>query len=123
MKLKASKKEIRENSYYVLSIGYCNAQYLLKAFEPFAYSCGYYGWSCDYYEITTNKHRLIISTGYSPISSQNLPKKDYYEIIRKYDEKARAICCKPQGWEKTKKQLINLCYKFIDNEVFTNEEQ
>ena len=123
MKLRATKREIKENNYYILKIGYCELQYLLRPFEPFAYSCGVYGWNCDYYDITTNNHRIIISTGYAPIDNQNIKvKNDFYKIIRKYDDKARAINGKPQDWKKTQSQLKKLMYKFIDNEVFTKED-
>ena len=47
-KIKATKKEMKQN-YRILSIGYCDAQYLLAYETPIAYSCGLYGWSCDYY--------------------------------------------------------------------------
>lgn len=119
MKLKATKREIKENSYYILSVGYCSLDYLLKPVEPFAYSCGYYGWSCDYYEINTGKHRITISTGYSPLDNKNIKlDNDFYKIIRKYNEKARKINSEPISWEKVQKKLVKLLYKFIDDEVF-----
>lgn len=119
MKLRASKSEIRNNSYYVLSLGYCEADYLLKSQSPFAYSCGIYGWSCDYYEINTGKHSIIISTGYSPINDKNIKlDKDFYKITRKYNEKARSINAMPNKWETTQKKLQKLLYKYIDKEIF-----
>ena len=59
MKLRATKKEMREGYDKVLRIGYCNAQNLLWGEEPFAYSTGRYGWCCDYYDIGG----VLISTG------------------------------------------------------------
>ena len=119
MKLKASKNDIKYNSYYILSIGYCDAQYLLKGVDPFSYCCGIYGWSCDNYEINTGKNKLVISTGYSPINDKNIKiNDDFYKVIRKYNEKARKINSEPIGWEKVQKKLVKLLYKFIDQEVF-----
>ena len=43
MKLKATKKQIRQNFNTILSIGYCDAQYLLDCKNPFAYSAGLNG--------------------------------------------------------------------------------
>jgi len=80
MKLKASKKTIKDGYYKILSIGYCDAQYLLSEENPFAYSSGSYGWACDYYDIDG----VCISTGYSPIS-KNTDKIDY-KLLREYDE-------------------------------------
>lgn len=76
-KIKVSKAEMRKN-YYIVSIGYCGASYLLKDKMPIAYSCGVYGWSCDYYSIKN----VVISTGYSPLKGKNV-KYDY----EAYEEK------------------------------------
>ena len=56
MKLQTTKKQIRQNFNTVLSIGYCDAQYLLDCKNPFAYSAGVYGWSCDYYQIGVGRY-------------------------------------------------------------------
>lgn len=88
-KIKASKREMG-NNYRILSIGYCNAQYLLSYETPVAYSVGVYGWSCDYYDIDG----IIISTGYSPISSKNM--KEDYKLIKEYEDKARALNSKEE---------------------------
>lgn len=119
MKLKTTKKEIKENSYYILSIGYCDAWYLLKGVNPFSYCSNIYGWACDNYEINTGKHNIIISTGYDPINTRYLKlPKDFYKIIDKYNEKAKKINSEAIGWEKVQKKLVKLLYKFIDQEVF-----
>lgn len=82
MKLKTTKKAIRNSGYNVLKIGYCNAQNLLRHKSPFAYSERGEGWACDYYQIDNT----IISTGYDPIGC-----KVDYNLVREYDEKAAAI--------------------------------
>ena len=88
-KIKATKTEMRHN-YKILSIGYCDMQYLLNYQNPVAYSSGSYGWSCDYYDIKG----IIISTGYSPISTKNM--KDNYKLIREYEDKARELHTKEE---------------------------
>lgn len=82
MKLKTTKKQIRENFNTILSIGYCDAQYLLDCKNPFAYSAGLYGWSCDYYQIGN----ICISTGYSPIGTPV-----DYALLRELERKAEQI--------------------------------
>lgn len=83
MKLKTTKKEIKEGFYRIISIGYCDAQYLLSEEKPFAYSAGVYGWACDYYDIDG----ICISTGYSPLSEKNM--KYDYKLVKEYEEKAK----------------------------------
>ena len=99
-KIKATKKEMREN-YRILSIGYCDAQSLLAYESPIAYSVCAYGWACDYYDI----EGVIISTGYSPLKSKNM-KKDY-KLIREYEEKAQKLNTR----EENKALLIELLNK------------
>ena len=82
MKIQVTKKAIRNGSRALLSIGYCQAQNLLYFKNPFAYSHGVYGWSCDYYQIGN----VIISTGYSPIGQQV-----DCQILRDLEKQAEAI--------------------------------
>jgi len=82
MKIKATKKAIKNGYAKIHSIGYCEAEYLLEGISPFAYSSGTNGWSCDYYEI----EGVCISTGYKTIGEYM-----NYDLVRKYDNKAKAI--------------------------------
>lgn len=82
MKFKVTKKEMRQSGRDILKIGYCNAQFLLRGFDPVAYSERREGWACDYYDI----NGVYISTGYDPIGA-----KVDYDLIREYDKKAEAI--------------------------------
>lgn len=105
MKLKTTKKQIKENSRKIISIGYCAAQTLLKYSEPFAYSAGVYGWACDYYNIDG----VIISTGYAPIGEQV-----DYSLITEYDQKAHKIVYDNYDvdYETKKKQVSELLSEF-----------
>ena len=82
MKLKTTKKQIKDMASNLFSVGYCGLDYLLKYHEPFAYSAGVYGWSCDYYNIDGS----IISTGYQPIG-----KLIDYELVKQYNNAAQEI--------------------------------
>jgi hypothetical protein len=84
-KLKATKKEMQKYNYKILGVGYCEMQHLLNYKIPVAYSCGTYGWSCDYYNI----EGIIISTGYSPIITKNM--NFDYNLIKEYDKRAREL--------------------------------
>ena len=85
MKFKVTRKEMRNNYHYVIGIGYCAAQFLLKYESPIAYSTRVEGWACDYYDIDG----VLISTGYAPLESKNT--NIDYVTIRDYDNKARKI--------------------------------
>ena len=98
MKLKTTKSVIKNGFNTIISIGYCSAQYLLYYKNPFAYSAGVYGWSCDYYQIG-NK---CISTGYSPIG------KDLdYNLLNEFETKAQAIVHSYSIEYKDKEQQVN----------------
>lgn len=99
-KIKTTKKEMRQN-YKILSVGYCDMQYILAYESPIAYSAGVYGWACDYYYVND----VVISTGYSPISSKNM--KEDYSLIEEYEQKARQLNTR----EEHKALLIELIEK------------
>lgn len=82
MKTKVTKSAVKNNFNIILSIGYCDLQYLTYYQRPFAYSAGVYGWSCDYYDI----NGVCLCTGYSPIGSDV-----DYKLMRKYEAKAEKI--------------------------------
>ena len=117
-KIRSTKKDVKEASYRVLAVGYCEAQYLLKSEEPVCYCSGVYGWYCDNYDMKDFGYNLTISTGYSPITDQNISKevlKNKYNIIKKYEEKARKIQNESRGnWEETKKKLKKNLLKFLE---------
>lgn len=109
MKLKTTKANLKSNYNRIISIGYCDAQYLLQYENPFSYCAGVSGWSCDNYEIGG----VLISTGYSPISSKNAD-KDYAKMCE-YEAKARAIVCDGyMAWEVKKERVTELLMQFIN---------
>ena len=82
MKTRISKKEAKRMDGVILAIGYCKLATLLINKAPFAYSCGVYGWSCDYYDI----NGVCISTGYTPIG-----KRMDYNLVNEYERKAQEV--------------------------------
>lgn len=84
-KVKVTKKEMKNSYHKIISVSYCNLQYLLRFQEPYAYSARSEGWACDYYDIDG----VLISTGYAPLDSRNT--RSTYDICRKYDDVARGI--------------------------------
>ena len=108
MKVKTTKKSVKNAFINIYKIGYCDAQYLLEGVNPFAYSSGKYGWACDYYEI----EGICISTGYNPIGEWV-----NYDLLRKYDKKASEIISNYDlDYQKRKNKVNKLLVKFI-NEI------
>ena len=108
MKAKTTKKQIKANFNTVISIGYCEAQYLLQYKNPFAYNCGVYGWNCDFYEI----NNVCVSTGYRPIGE-----KLDYNLLCNLENKARAICLDYNLDNDTKKAKLDLLLAELINSI------
>jgi len=108
MKLQTTKKQIRQNFNTVLSIGYCDAQYLLNHKAPFAYSAGVYGWSCDYYQVGN----VCISTGYSPIGTHV-----DYSLLRELESKACLIVNDYNLPDSDKEQQLNELLQQLINSI------
>jgi hypothetical protein len=105
MKLQTTKKQIRANFSKIISIPYCDAQYLLNYKSPFAYSAGIYGWACDYYQI----NNVCISTGYNPIGTQI-----DYKALQTLENAAREVCCSDLSFEQKEKKIDLLIDKLIN---------
>lgn len=108
MKFKTTKKAMQNNYNKIVSIGYCNAQYLLQYENAIAYSTRAEGWACDYYDV----NGVLISTGYAPLSSKNT--NSNYDMVHNYDNRARAIVYNNDlDYETRKEQVSTLLAEFI----------
>ena len=110
MKLKTTRKQIRDAGMPIVAVGYCDLQttFHVLGIEPFAYSTRAEGWACDYYEIDG---RFIISTGYAPIGQQV---KDY-KRMRAIEEKAREFSHSGCWWKRGPKAGI---YRRLHNWLY-----
>lgn len=81
MKKRTTKKYIINNFKNVLSVGYCEAQYLLNGKTPDYYTAGVYGWNADVYIIDFN---TVIVTGYRPFGVSI-----DYDLVEKYNNLAQ----------------------------------
>lgn len=112
MKLKTTKKAIKNSGKRIIKIGYCGLQNLLANENPFAYSSGSGGWSCDYFEFD----KVIISIGYQPIGEGIS-----YDKVREFDLKAKKIRCNYDLKYVEQKEQINILLKefllWLESEV------
>lgn len=90
MKIKTTRRAIVNSSPRIVSAGYCDLSYLLRPVEPFAYTCGVYGWNFDAYKVDG----LTICMGY-----RNMPGRTA-NGIREYEERARAIWHDPRKYDE-----------------------
>lgn len=110
--IKVSKKDVLASYPYVIAIGYCGMQTLLKCKEAKMYNCGTYGWNCYIFHISNS---TCIVTGYRPFGDI-YPKHD---VVKKYESKARKIYTGDGTWKEKSKKLEKLLDKFI-KEVIDN---
>ena len=102
MKIKTTKKAMRNGYNKIIGASYCSMQYLLKYQSPIAYSTRVEGWACDYYNIDG----ILISEGYSPLNNKNT--NPDYDILREYENKARDINNNySMNWE-LRREYINI---------------
>ena len=86
MKLQTTKSNIKNNFCTVLTVGYCEIEYLLNYCSPFAYSAGINGWMCNYYQPSTRFGGVCIATGYN--TDRLGGKRVNYELVKEYEQKA-----------------------------------
>ena len=82
MKTRITRQEARGHAG-TLKIGYADAQSLLRFQNAYGYNAGVYGWNFDSYCI----NGVVINTGYRGTVGKSVD----YELLRKYESKARAL--------------------------------
>lgn len=90
MKTKTTKKFLKEN-FRVINAGNGNLQNLLTFIQPDYYCTRTEGWACDAYIIGD----YAILDGYDCIG-----KTKSYDVLKKYDDKARAVLDKHRSGSK-----------------------
>lgn len=107
MKREVTKKSVRKRFDHVISIGYCNAQFLLRCIQPYGYTYRREGWGANIYDCGNS---TAIVTGYSPFGNIN----PAYDLCRKYDKMAETIWCDyTMPYEEQNKQVEKLLAEFI----------
>jgi len=105
MKLKATKKELKEGYNDIVTIGYCDAQYLLQFISPFSYCTRAEGWACDNYDIDG----VLVSTGYAPIQGKHFD----CDTLSLYEAKAMAIARRSISYKARARATGRLLKKLI----------
>lgn len=97
MKSKMTFKAMKNSANTVVSIGYCEAQHLLKYEDAVGYAATESGWACDLYRLGYNR---CIVTGYqtSRAKTHELTKEQHQEL-RELDDK-----CFNEKWDKAERR-------------------
>jgi hypothetical protein len=82
MKVRLTRKEVLRQYNNVISVGYCDLQFMLKYRDAKFYTVGIHGWNADVYEID---HDTAIVTGYRPFGNI----RPIHEIVKAFDGTAR----------------------------------
>lgn len=107
MKFRTTQKEIRRSYKKVISVNYCGLQSMLSCMNPIAYTVRAEGWASDVYEVS---HDVAISTGYSPFGNV----KPAYEVVKKYEDMAIAVCSSTTVWNERSELLKEITLRFTE---------
>lgn len=108
IKLKVSKREIKNNFKNVLYCGYCELADLLSYKDANYYNANCYGWRNDIYLINNN---TVIVTGYEPFGNIEIPK----DIAKKYNNIAYRI--KKNGLKDAQTKKIMFDYDILKDNI------
>lgn len=110
MKIRATRKELRQSAYMALAVGYCDLHYLLRYEQPFAYVAGSYGWDFDAYLFGD----ILVTTGYRGMIGYSIP----CEAIREIESKAKNIVedC-GIAYDEKRKMLHEMATAFFEGQL------
>ena len=109
LKCKVSKKELKENYNYRISVNIGRAYYLLRYQSPRFYYSNNYGWRFDVYELD---YHTILTTGYEYLET-NKNQDKINDIIDKYDELAYNIYRYNKSYETEQEEIDNILNKCV----------
>lgn len=102
MKIKTTRRELfnRFSRSYTVDMPHLFA---LADVQPFAYTCGVYGWNFDAYEVGG----VLLCSGYRGMIGPRL------DCARKYEERARKIDLLPILWSEKQKKARRIWREFV----------
>lgn len=108
IKLKVSKREIRNNFKNVLYCSYCELADLLSYKDANYYNANSYGWRNDIYLINNN---TVIVTGYEPFGNIEISR----DIAKKYNNIAYRI--KKNGLKDAQTKKVIFDYDILKDNI------
>jgi hypothetical protein len=115
MKVKVTQKIVKAGHQHVLSVGYCDLQFLLRTRDANYYTTRAEGWAADIYSVGT----VAIATGYKPFGDID----PSYELCRLYNGKAQDIWNDHTlKYEEKKEKTAQLLDEFIEAAIKEGKE-
>jgi hypothetical protein len=116
MKAKVTQKIVKAGHQHVLSVGYCDLQFLLRTRDANYYTTRAEGWAADIYSIGP----VAIATGYKPFGDID----PSYELCRLYDGKAQDVWNNYNlKYEEKKEKIEQLLDEFIKMAVKESKKE
>ena len=115
MKYKTTMKAVMAGYQFVISVGYCDLQNLLRFQNPIAYTCGTYGWNADIYDFGN----VAICTGYRPfgnVSSSTIGLNHLYDAMAM---RIIAFTNKDDSYEAKKEKVNKILETYIKTVLST----
>ena len=115
-KYHTTQKAAKNNSPFVLAIGYCDLQHALAYESATAYNAGRDGWNFDLYDIND---KFSVVTGYRSMSRASTHEvNDYPELraeLKAYDKECRAARREhtAEGRDSRKLKVIEILEKHL----------
>lgn len=110
-------REVKATHTNVISVGYCNLQYMLRSVQPYAYTTRSEGWGADVYSFGN----VAIATGYAPFGDI----RPSYDLKQQYEMKAQKIFedKRIKRWDTRKNKLRVLISEFIETAIKESNEK
>lgn len=115
MKIKATQKQIKENYFNILSLGYCEGERLFNYFEPTFYIGSNKGWLCDVYTFRKGYKCFAVSTGYGYLKYNEKNVEYKREKINKTLKKVERLKRRFYEMEDNRKKMGR--FKNSDNKI------
>lgn len=107
MKVRVTKKAIRENYREIISVYYCRLQNVLMYRDCNFYTTRAEGWGADIYDVDG----VAIVTGYDPFGNIN----PSYELCKKFDDEASDVLyAYHYDYEHCRTALDGILMRFIN---------
>ena len=112
-RVQVKKSDVMSQNRYVICVGYCELQYLLRFEDSQFYTAGVYGWNADVFQINSS---TVIVTGYRTFGNV----RPHYELVREYEKKASVILENGnlsyfEKESENEKLISEFCEKAIEN--------
>lgn len=115
MRVQVTKRDVMKQNRFVICVGYCDLQYLLRFKDSQFYTAGMYGWNADIYQVSPS---AVIVTGYRPFGNVKVE----FGILRGFENRASHILNQRElTYDEKKEALDEILDEFLQVVLKMNE--